>query len=236
MTKSPVSEQTRIAILDAAWKLVAERGRLDSGQSEIAARAGVSRQTVYLAFGGRAGLLRAMLRNHDRRSPQVARLTEVARGTGDRAEDLFAYVEAWIEYLPEIYPVGIHLDAASLGDAEAAAAWDDRMKTALLSGVRAITGRLEAAGRLASGCTAMTAADLAWSLIHPTAWRLLVVERGWSPEAFRASRIDLIRRALLASPGAPQGATLASTSEAAGRQPRQARRKKQDPPGPEPGT
>ena len=54
MTKKQIPEETRVGILDAAWALMAETGRLDVGQAEIAARAGVSRQTVYLAFGSRA--------------------------------------------------------------------------------------------------------------------------------------------------------------------------------------
>jgi len=58
-----ITEETRVAILDAAWELIVERGKLDVGQAEIAAKAGVSRQTIYLAFGGRAGLLVAMLLN-----------------------------------------------------------------------------------------------------------------------------------------------------------------------------
>ena len=197
VARSAVSDQTRIAILDAAWDLVAESGRLEAGQAEIAARAGVSRQTVYLAFGGRAGLLLAMLHNHDRRSPQVRRLNEVAQGNGDRPQDLFDFLGAWLDYLPDIFPVGILLDAASLHDAEAAGAWDDRMKTALLTGVRVITRRLEAAGWLAPGWSVDAAAELAWSLVHPTAWRLLVIQCGWSPDAFRQSRFDLIGRILL---------------------------------------
>lgn len=209
MTRTVISEQTRIAILDAAWDLVAENGRLASGQAEVAARAGVSRQTVYLAFGGRAGLLRAMLRNHDRTSPHVARLRAIARGTGDRPADLMDFVATWLDYLPEIFPVGIQLDAASLQDPEAAAAWDDRMKTALLTGLQTIAGRLEAAGRLAPGWTATMAADVAWSLIHPTAWRLLVVERGWSQAAFRASRLDLIDRIVIGPRRPAPDATLA---------------------------
>ena len=80
--KKQISDASRIAILDAAWELIAERGRLDVGQSEIAAQAGVSRQTIFLAFGGRAGLLVAMLRNKDEQSHHVARLKEIASGSG----------------------------------------------------------------------------------------------------------------------------------------------------------
>ncbi|MHA6688321.1 TetR family transcriptional regulator [Mesorhizobium sp. A556] len=41
---------------------------VDVSQSTIVAKAGVSRQTIYFAFGGRAGLLIAMLHNKDAHS------------------------------------------------------------------------------------------------------------------------------------------------------------------------
>jgi AcrR family transcriptional regulator len=189
-----ITEETRVAILDAAWGLIVESGKLDVGQAEIAAKAGVSRQTIYLAFGGRAGLLVAMLRNRDAHSEQVARLMEIAEGPGSAPRDFMAFIEAWLDYLPLIYPVGILLDAAAVNDTEAAAAWDDRLKKSLLFGMRRVLRRVEKAGGLAAGWTADTAAQLAWSLVHPASWRLLVVESGWSADAFRRSRIDIIGR------------------------------------------
>lgn len=194
MIKRPIPEETRIGILDAAWALMAETGRLDVGQGEIAARAGVSRQTVYLAFGSRAGLLLAMLRNRDARSAEVPRLWEIAGGSGAEPEDFLAYLEAWMDYLPKIYPVGIQLDVAALHDKDAAAAWDDRMKNTLLRGMKAILARIEKSGRIAPGWTAGTAAEMAWSLVHPASWRLLVVECGWSAENFRRTRVEAVRR------------------------------------------
>ncbi|MCV3209282.1 TetR/AcrR family transcriptional regulator [Mesorhizobium sp. YC-39] len=194
--KKHISEETRIAILDAAWELIAEGGKVDASQSTIAAKAGVSRQTVYLAFGGRAGLLVAMLRNRDRHSGQVKSLHEIANGDGDRWEDFLSFVEHWLDYLPLIYPVGIQLDAAALNDEEAAAAWDDRMKRTLLHGMKHILARLQRAGRIAPGWTVDMAAETVWSLVHPANWRLLVIECGWSPDEFRRTRIEIIRRTL----------------------------------------
>jgi len=194
--KKQISEETRVAILDAAWALIAEGGKVDASQSMIAAKAGVSRQTVYLAFGGRSGLLVAMLRNKDAYAQPVASLRKIANGTGDRWEDFLSFVESWLDYLPLIYPVGIQLDAAALNDEEAAAAWDDRMKKALLHGMKNVLARLQHAGRIAPGWTVDMAAEMAWSLVHPASWRVLVVECGWSPDDFRRTRIEVIRRTL----------------------------------------
>lgn len=180
--KKSISDATRSAILDAAWALISEEGRLDVAQQVIAERAGVSRQTVFYAFGDRAGLLLAMVRHKDTTTDHVARI-RAAMDDGDKSvSGVLRLVAAWLDYLPVIYPVGILLDAASLADPAAAAAWTDRME-AVLRAFRA---------KLGDG----PEADEIWALCHPTQWRRLVAERGWSAEAFRASRLELARAVL----------------------------------------
>jgi AcrR family transcriptional regulator len=197
MKPKPITQETRAAILRATWSLIAEKRRLDVSQGEIAAAAGVSRQTLYLAFGDRAGLLTAMARNKDAETDHVARLREISRAGQATAEDFLRYVGIWIDYLPLIYPVGILLDAASLTDAGARSAWDDRMKGALLAGLKRILGHLAKSGDLAPGWDAPDAAEFVWSLVHPTSWRQLVVDCGWSGDDFRHSRLEIIRSLVL---------------------------------------
>ena len=197
MKRKPISEETRTVILDATWSLIADKKRLDMGLTEIAAAAGVSRQTVYLAFGSRAGLLIAMARNKDLQSDHVDRLGKISRSDTMTPDECQRYIEIWLDYLPMIYPVGILLDAAALADAEAASAWDDRMKGALLVGLKRIFRQLAKHRHLVSGLKPDRAAELVWSLIHPAAWRQLVVDCGWSPQEFRRSRLEIIRAAVL---------------------------------------
>jgi AcrR family transcriptional regulator len=192
MKKPAITEETRTAILRATWSLIAKKQRLDVSQSEIAAAAKVSRQTVYLAFGDRAGLLTAMAQHKDSETDHVARLIALSRADTVSRADFLRYLDAWLDYLPIIYPVGILLDASSLTDASARAAWDDRMKHALLAGLKRILRHLSRSGELAREVDADSAAELVWSLIHPTSWRRLVVECGWSAEEFRRSRIAII--------------------------------------------
>jgi AcrR family transcriptional regulator len=191
-----ITDTTRQAILDGAWELMAEEGRLDVSQAEIAKRAGVTRQTIYLAFGSRAGLLLAMVRHRDRKTEHVARIREIATGTGDQPKDLLDFLETWLDYLPIIYPVAIQLDSAKLTDRDAAAAWDSRMKAGLFEGLRMILSRIQAAGGLADGWTVEAAAAWSWTLVHPVQWRLLVIENSWSPEFFKARQIAVARTVL----------------------------------------
>ena len=195
--KKPISEQTRTAILEATWTLIAKKKRLEVGQAEIAAAAGVSRQTVYLAFGNRAGLLTAMVRHRDTQSDHVARLTEIAQTRKVGLNDLQAFLDVWIDYLQLIYPVAILLDTAALTDADAASAWDDRMKGAFLAGLKRIFVQLAKNGELKPDWNAEQAAQLTWSLVQPASVRYLMVDFGWSAAEFRRSRLDLIRMTLL---------------------------------------
>lgn len=198
MEKKGISDATREAILDAAWELVVRQGRLDVAQAEIAAAAGVSRQSLYLAFGSRAGLWTAMTQHHDAGAPQIARLQMLGTRPRPDWQTLEDFIATWCDYLPVIYPVAVLLDAAAITDKEAAAAWDDRMKGALLRGFKGLCKALEEAGGLAPGWNYRNAAQLCWSLVHLASYRLLVVECGWSREAFLASRLQLLRATLKA--------------------------------------
>jgi len=143
----------------------------------------------------------AMARHADEQSVHSHRLRAIAAGEEATPETLLAYVDAWLHHLPEIYPVGVLLGAAAVTDPEAAAVFNDRMVGSLHARYRTLLSRLAAAGHLAAGYTPDTAADLAWSLTHIDAWRQLVVQRGWSPQAFRANRAALIRQTLLVAAG-----------------------------------
>jgi AcrR family transcriptional regulator len=203
-----IREETRVAVLEAAWNLMAGERRLDAGMAEIAAAAGVTRQTVFLAFGNRAGVLVAMARHQDTVGDQVPRMREIA-ATGADVAALHAFVDAWLDYLPVVYPVAIQLEAASLSDADADAAWQDRIfSQGVRMGLDRILGRIVAAGGLGTEPDASRLADLCLTLLVPSAWRYLVVERGWTADAFAHSRHVLID-ALLAStsPGKPRPAT-----------------------------
>lgn len=200
MTK--ISDATRAGILEAAWNLMAEQRRLDAGMSEIAAAAGVSRQTLFLAFGNRAGVLVAMARHQDTLGDQVPRMRQIAATGADRPA-LHAFVDAWLDYLPVVYPVAIQLETSSLSDADANAAWQDRIfSQGVRVGLDRILGQIAAGGGLDADQDPARLADLCLSLLVPSAWRYLVVERGWTAEAFANSRHTLID-ALLA--GAPRG-------------------------------
>lgn len=62
--------------------------------------------------------------------------------------------------------------------------------------------QIEASDGIPKGWTAATAAEMAWtwSLVHRASWRLLVVECGWKPGEFRATRLRAIEQLLFRTP------------------------------------
>ena len=193
MKPSPISDETRGAILEAAWQLIVTKASIDVSLAEIARRTGVSRQSIYLGFGNRTGLLIAMARRADAASPHAARMAQISEGDGNDAATLADFVDAWLHHLPEIYPVGVLLSAAAATDQDAASVFADRMVGGLYAKYLRILTRIEAARRLSPMWPVTQAADLCWSLTHIDSWKHLVVQRGWFPETFRKNRQALIR-------------------------------------------
>jgi AcrR family transcriptional regulator len=201
MAKS-ISADTRHAVLEAAWRRMSEPGGMGVGMAELAAAAGVSRQTLFYAFGSRPGLLVAMVRHRDAQTDHVRRLSEIARSDVADASALHAFADVWIDYLPIVYPVAYQLETDAVVDPDIALAWNDRFfNMGLHRGLERILGRMAAAGALPKGADTAWLADLFLSFVAPSAWHLLVTQCRWTPERFRASRHQLMQAVL----GTPVG-------------------------------
>jgi AcrR family transcriptional regulator len=187
--------ETRERLLRAAWDLALEQGpglRL----ADVAARAGVSRQAVYLHFGDRARLLLALLAWAD----QEFKLGDLlARVTGARtgAEALDQMVEVHAAYSPRIDALARILEAHQYQDPAVAAALRDRLDFRRAAH-RGVIARIAAEGDLANGWTVDTAADLFFAITLPTPWRELTGMSGWSATQYAERISQLLRRALIA--------------------------------------
>ena len=189
------ADATRARILEAAWHLINERGGHHGvSMAEIAAAAGVSRQLVYLDFETKAGLFAAMTRWIDETTGFAGRINDAVCLPTDRS--LEQLVRTWLEYLPVIVPVASAFESAPPHDA-GRKAWDERMSE-LREGFRAVIARLDEAGLLKSGWTVDEAADWAWGRSHLSAWRHMVLERGWSPEEYADRCVRSVLNELIA--------------------------------------
>jgi len=188
------SSDTRTRILDCTWNLL-ESGDKKVRMSDIAKAAGISRQALYLHFPTRAELLVAATRHIDSVKNVDARLAASRAATSGR-ERLETFISAWCGYIPEIHGVSVALRALRASDAEAAAAWDNRMQ-AVRHGCAAAVRALAADKMLRPDLNEKAATDLLWTLLSVENWEHLVRDCGWSQSDYESLIKRLAGAALL---------------------------------------
>jgi len=190
--------RTRAEILDSAWDLISERGA-EVSLAQIAGAAGISRQSVYDHFGSRGGLILALVRRADERLDIKARF-DTAFETCAPVQRLEATIDVWISFVQEIYPVASDLIRLRSTDADASAAWEDRMSE-LRAWLLVLTGSLERDDALQPDWSAKQASDYLWASFSVQAWGLLTRDCGWSEDAALKILKRTICQALLRSGG-----------------------------------
>jgi AcrR family transcriptional regulator len=190
---------TRRRILDAAWALLEERGT-GIRIADVAAKAGVSRQAVYLHFGDRVSLFVA-LGDHVDVTFGRDRLRTHVFGAPTGVEGLRRWVQTMSWYTAKIDSVSRILELAAETDKALAATWKDRM-TGRRGHVRRIAERIASEGQLADGWSAEAAANLIFTVTLPGPWRVLTSVVGWSEERYADEITRLLERSLLAADAA----------------------------------
>jgi AcrR family transcriptional regulator len=195
--------QTRRDIVAAAGKLFRERGYSATSMPLIASEAGVVVETIYRAFGSKAGLFKAVVE------------AALAGGT-TRAEvpvEERPAIRAMIEepdprrqvVLYAATQPGIHrrsgallraLQGAVATDPELGSLWDE-LEAWRLTGQGRFVGMLAEQGVLRPGLSVEDARDIVWTLCSLAVRDLLVVARGWSEERYRAWLTDALTHELL---------------------------------------
>jgi AcrR family transcriptional regulator len=188
--------ETRRAILEVARHLFEDGGYASTSVPSIAAEANVAVKTVYLAFETKAGLLRAVWE---------ARLGGDEEATPVLQRSWFREVTAERDPVRKLHLVAAQsrrvkansgellevIRTAAATDPEIAILWHD-IEAKLLRVQRAIVDQLDETNSLAPGLTARDAADVLWTLNHPTVWHLLVHERRWSPTRYETWLHDAV--------------------------------------------
>ena len=189
------AEQTRLRIIDAANRLLLERGYHGVGLEAVAEAAGVSRQTVYDRFGSKSGLLKEMTARAEEQAGLPRRLPAVF-GQPDGLAMLRAFLDAVVAVEPKVYPYSRLVYAARVDDPVAAEMWQSRLASRR-AGLGVVFQKLATEGRLRQGVTAEEAADVAWAIASPHQYEYLVVERGWSLRRYRKHLEQTIASRLL---------------------------------------
>lgn len=192
---SSKKNNTRANILKATWNLLETQQSHAIRMSDIAKRAGISRQALYLHFKTRTDILIATTLYVDEVNGMEKRL-KGSRFAKTGLERLEAFIDAWGNYIPEIYNVSKALLAMQDSDEAAAKAWGGRMQ-ALRDGCQAAMEAVNEDGRLSPDFTLKQATDTMWMLLSVRNWELLTQECGWSQEEYMKNIIQSARALLV---------------------------------------
>lgn len=187
--------ETKQRLLDAAVSEFEAHGYTATPVSRIAATAGVTVQTLYLAWGSKRALLRAYLEST---------LADGSHSAGDVAsrflhrspEDLIAQLARVFVETANRSTNGWKLyREAAVTDSEIAADWAElqSLRRTTYRSIIALIGETA----LRSELTVDTATDTAWVIASPEAFHLLVHHRNYSLEKYREWLGDTLRSALL---------------------------------------
>jgi AcrR family transcriptional regulator len=193
--------ETRRRILDAAQELFERDGYAATSMSAVAAAAGVSLKTVYLAFETKSGLLRAvwhlLLRGEQDTVPvdQQAWYREVLDEPDPERQLRLNMRNSLTVKTRAGAMLEVIRDAASV-DPDIGTLWA-RIQTEFHENQREVVQSIADKHALAPSLDVATATDILWSLNHPSLYALLVGERGWAPERYERWLADLLCDRLL---------------------------------------
>ena len=184
--------KTRKRILEAAVDLLEASQGKGVRMSDIAKRAGISRQALYLHFATRSALLIATTLYLDEIKGVEERLRP-SRAAQSGVERLDAFIKAWGGYIPEIYGIGKALLAMKDTDAAAATAWDERMQ-AMREGCEAAINALNNDNMLSAEHSPDQASDILWTMLSVRNWEQLTIDCGWPQEKYIEALKSVARR------------------------------------------
>jgi AcrR family transcriptional regulator len=164
--------------------------------SAVAARAGISRQALYLHFADRAALLLALVDDTDDRESLAAGLARV-NDAPTAAEALRAFLEMQASRNPRIASLARAVHTMRHRDPANAAAWRDRTAERL-RGTTALAARLRDERRLHHSWSIPEAAVLLRELTSFRLWDDLVNDAGVKPDRYVELMLHTALRALQA--------------------------------------
>ncbi len=186
---------TRERIIGSARALLEETSGAPVSMSQIAQRAGVSRQALYLHFADRTDLFLEISRVADatERTPDRQKRVDEAPTGRDALRETIA-LQARLK--PRLQGIATALDVLRRTDPAADAAWKER-EHARLKRCELVVHRLAAEGDLAPAWNVPTGARCLWAMTSQRVWDDLVVDQGWSTARYREHLTELLEAGLL---------------------------------------
>lgn len=195
------AQENRTRVLGAARARFLADGYTATTIPAVASDAGVSVQTVYKAFGNKAGLLKAVfdvaVTGDDQPIPVAERdQIKQIQAEADPRTKLRMYSEYFVQGAQRGVAVELLARDAASGDPAAAAVWD-QIQQERLTGMGQFARHLHAGGQLPADTAVEEARDILWTFTSPELWDLLVIQRGWTPTRYGHWLAGMLTAALL---------------------------------------
>jgi AcrR family transcriptional regulator len=193
------ARQTRASILEVARRRFLADGFAPTTVATLAADVGVSVDTIYKSFGGKAGLVRAICEQ-----ALVGEGPVPAESRSDALQstevDPRAIIRGWgvltAEVAPRVAPVLLLIRDAATADPEMTSLQAE-MDAQRLDRMTHNARNLAKAGHLRKDLTVKQAGEIMWTYSSPQLYELLVLIREWSPQRYGAFIADAMSAALL---------------------------------------
>ncbi|MGE2691783.1 TetR/AcrR family transcriptional regulator [Mycolicibacterium pulveris] len=191
----------RAAVIEAARTLFVERGYAATTIEAISTASGVPPATVYRLFSSKRGILKAILDvsiagdDQPVALPQRPKVQTLLADTDPRSQ-VAGFVAIASEVNSRAAPVYRILVGAASSDPDAAALLED-LNRQRRTGQGRLARALGRAGALRPGLREAEAVDSIYALMSPEVYRLLVVDRGWSPRRYERWLTQLLVDSLL---------------------------------------
>ena len=204
------ARQTRSAIIETARRLFLRDGFAGTTIAAIAAEAQVSVETIYKAFGGKPGLVRAICDVALAGAgpvPAEMRSDQLQVHEPDPIQIIRGWGELTVEVAPRIAPIMLLVRSAAAADPEMAGLLAE-VDAARLSRMTANARNLATGGHLRPDVTVEQAGEVMWTYSSPELYELLVVKLGWPTGRYGAFIAEAMIAALL--PPEPSAASRAA--------------------------
>lgn len=188
------SRETERRIVEAATGLFLRDGYAATTMAAISQQAGVAVQSLYLRFGSKVEILAAALDvaivGDDEPIPLLERAWTADIATARTGRQAVEVCVAEIRrILQRTHPLYAVLLASAAGDTADLLAENKRQRRA---GLRAIAGLLAAKPGFAADLTPDKTGDLLYTALSEEAYRLLVVDCDWTPDAWQSWNVETI--------------------------------------------
>jgi len=193
------AERTRSRVLDLARERFLANGYAATTVAAIAGAAGVSVETIYKSYGGKAGLVRALrdaaLRGEEA-VPAEQRSDQQAAAAREPEDIIAGWGRLTSEVMPRVAPILLLVRAAAGADDEMAAVRreteDGRLERMAHNARYLVEG-----GHVRDGLDLEQVRDVLFAYSSPELYELLVLRQGWPTDDYSRFVADGIAAAVL---------------------------------------